>query len=116
MARRHSVRGARAVAITRLAWGGLLLAAPGTVIGLLGGQDETASRRVLRILGARHGVQGAVELVGQDIGVAGTVIDLLHAGSALGFAAVDRRWRRPALLDALIAGGFAAAGMASRGD
>ena len=116
MTRRHSVRGARAVAITRVLWGALLLAAPGAVIGLLGGQDETASRRVLRVLGARHGVQGTFELVGRDVGVAGTVIDLLHAGSALGFAAADRRWRRPALLDALIAGGFAAAGMASRRD
>lgn len=102
----------RVLAVVRIAWGSLLIGAPGQVVRLLGGADETASRRVLRLLGARHLVQGGVEaLRPQARGELGAAVDGLHALSAAGFAVADRRWRRPALLDGGVASAFGAAGL-----
>ena len=39
-------------------------------------------------------------------------VDIIHAASMLGLAAIDVRHRRPALADAVVASGFAAAGYA----
>jgi hypothetical protein len=102
-------------ALVRLAWGGALVAAPARIVVLLGGADTPASRAVERTLGARHLVQAGVELAAWPAGRRlGVVVDGLHAASGVGWAGVDARWRRPALLDAAITSAFALAGVALR--
>jgi hypothetical protein len=95
----------------RAAWGGALLVAPGAVLALTTRSDPAflgAARTVLRVLGARHLVQAGVELrrPGAAVLGAGAVVDGLHAASGVTLAALDRRWRRSALLDAAVATGF----------
>jgi hypothetical protein len=110
-----ATRGSLALACLRLAWGGLLVAAPGRVVRWLGGADTSTSRGVEGVLGVRHLLQGAVELrawpAGRRLGV---VVDGLHAASGVGLALVDGRWRRAALLDAAVTTGLAVAGAALR--
>lgn len=94
----------------RAPWGVVLLCAPGTVLAL-SGREAAAPRpalAVLRLLGLRHLVQAAVEWRRPSARVlaAAAVVDGIHAGTAVAFAALDRRWRRAALLDAAVATGF----------
>ena len=104
--------GGLAFALTRMAWGALLVAVPGRVVVALGGADTVVSRRVERTLGVRHLLQGTVELAAwprwRRLGVA---VDLLHASTGVALAVADRRWRRPAALDASITTAFAAGGV-----
>lgn len=98
----------------RIVWGLLLLFVPGALVRAMGGTNEVASRRVMRVLGGRHLLEGAVEaLHGRRVRRAGAFVDAIHAGTALTFGAVDRRWRRPALIDAMAASGFATVGWRS---
>ncbi len=100
--------------VVRAGWAVVLLSAPGVVIRTLGGVDETASRRVLRVLGVRHLLEAVVEARrGPTVRRAGAVVDLVHSMTAVGFGVADRRWRRPALADAAVASGFAVAGFGS---
>ncbi|MGQ7297096.1 hypothetical protein [Quadrisphaera sp. KR29] len=90
----------------RAAWGAALLAAPGTVLGLLGQRRPgPRSLGVVRLLGARHLVQAAFcgRAPGRAALADGAWLDAVHALSALGLAAADRRRARLALLDAAIA-------------
>jgi hypothetical protein len=93
------------------------LLAPDRVLGI-GGRPPipAAAIAVARVLGARQLVQAAVTAVAPTGPVAGlgALVDGLHAGTNLGIAAVSPRWRRIALTDAVIAGGFAAAGWSGR--
>jgi hypothetical protein len=104
-----------ALAGVRLAWGSLLVARPTAAAELFGGEAVPRARVVLRILGARHLVQGASELWPHpgrhDLDPA---IDGIHALTAAGLAILDHRWRRPAATDAAVATGFFAAGMLKR--
>ncbi|MGH9046838.1 MAG: hypothetical protein ACRDVW_05930, partial [Acidimicrobiales bacterium] len=89
-------------------WGTALLMAPARMISLLGGEDEVRSRLLARVLGLRHVTQGLFEITGGNRRwSAGTKADLAHSLSALGLAAFSRRWRKAALVDALIAASFA---------
>lgn len=91
----------------RLAWGAFLLAAPGRAVRLLGGTPSPGARNVARVLGTRHVAQAVV--AAHDGGrhrLLLATIDWLHAASGLALAAVDRRWRRPALADAALATTF----------
>jgi hypothetical protein len=66
----------------------------------------------MRVLGARHLLQGAAEaLMGGGAREAGVGVDILHGLTDIGFAAFDRRWRRAALADAGITAGLAALGV-----
>ncbi len=98
------------VSAARAAWGVFLIAAPGRALTLGGGHDDRTSRAVLRVLGARHVVQGAVTIAAPTPAVvdAGSVVDLLHGSSAVLFALIDRRQRRYALTEAALAAGWAA--------
>lgn len=100
----------------RAAWGTALLASPGTVLGLFGGADVgTTPRRVMRVLGAWHLAQAAVEWAGGGRArQVGMVVDLLHAATSVGFAVIDPRWRRAALSDSAITAGFVALGLTNR--
>jgi hypothetical protein len=104
-----------AVAV-RITWGALLCAVPGRVLKLMGGADEgLAPRRVMRVLGARHVLQGLAEYrFGASARRLGVGADLLHAATDVGFGVVDTRWRRAALTDAGIATGFAVVGLRGR--
>ncbi|WFE53203.1 hypothetical protein [Micromonospora sp. WMMD1155] len=113
MADRGSWLPPRDVAITaRLAWGGLLLLAPGALLRPVG-PISTAAVVTLRVLGARHVVQSAVTLWRPTRGVfaAGGVVDGLHCATALVLAAADRRQRPAALTDAAVAATWAVVGV-----
>jgi hypothetical protein len=101
----------RWAAAARAAWGVVLIAAPERVLATGRGRSDRSSRAVLRLLGIRHLLQAAVVAgnptpAAQDIGIA---VDLIHAGSAAAFAAVDRDQRRFALTETTVAAGWAAA-------
>jgi hypothetical protein len=65
----------------------------------------------MRILGARHLVEAAVEAsFGRSAREAGVWVDGLHATTSLAFAWRSRPWRRAAFVDAAIASSFAALG------
>lgn len=98
----------------RLLWGGLLLAAPGLALEALTGRPATRSQeRLLRVLGARHLVQGGLDLARPTPGLlrAGAAVDVLHAATCAGAAALSAEWRRAALVDGSGAVAFAAGGL-----
>jgi hypothetical protein len=100
--------------VIRLAWGGLLVGVPGAVLGALTGSAPTRSRaRVLRVLGARHLLQGSLDLARPTPGVlrSGAAVDLLHATTCAGAVVFLPGWRRVALLDGSGAVCFAAGGI-----
>ncbi len=103
--------GSSGVLTARVIWAAVLLAAPGRVLAVSHGDDphNSTARWVLRVLGARHLAQTAVELAGPrpTVQYIGTGVDAIHALTSAGLAAVDRRWRRSAIIDAAVASGFA---------
>ncbi|MDM4719295.1 hypothetical protein QTQ03_06665 [Micromonospora sp. WMMA1363] len=103
---RFPVRGA--VTAVRLAWGTALLLMPGQLLRPVG-PVTTAAERTLRVLGARQVAQAAVTAYRPTpvVFTLGAVVDVLHAGTAVALAAVDRRQRSAALTDAVIATGWA---------
>ena len=104
-------RAANALSVVRLSWGATLLLAPREVNQFLAGDDTRAGRVVARILGGRHLVQALWECSGSPgrEGV-GSVIDALHALTAVTLARVDPGSRRAATTDAAIAAGFSLSG------
>ncbi len=102
----------RILAGVRLAWAGALLVDPAALLEAAGGRPDDDAVRVARILGARHAVQGAVELATWPRWRrSGAAVDAAHAATAAALAAADRRWRRLAGLDTVVAAAFAAAGL-----
>ena len=103
--------------LVRVAWGSLLLVRPDAGLRVLSTEDPPPRVRwVARVLGGRHLVEAGLELThGPRWRTAGGVVDAIHSATAVGFAAVDPRWRRAALTDAAIAAGFAAVGLAGAG-
>jgi len=102
----------RVLLLARLASGGLLTVRPARGLRLLGyGQDDAASRTVVRVLGARHLVQGTAEALRKDPGVlrAGAGVDVLHAVTALGYATASRPGRSAGRRSAALALSFAVA-------
>jgi len=93
----------------RLVWGGLLVGFPGALERVAGSRpSDTSWRVVARLLGARHLAEVALELRGtRERTQLAAVVDSLHALSVTAYVALDRRHRRAALLDALMAWGFA---------
>jgi len=118
VAREHptSPRAAAALELIRGGYGALQLALPGLVADrLLAHRFDPRGRRVARVLGARQLVQalGSGRRPSYPVLAVGVEVDLLHAASMLGLGLVDRRRRRVALADAVIAGSFALAGTAA---
>lgn len=86
----------------RVLWGGLLVTVPGPLFGVVTGRPaDRADRRLLRVLGARHIVQGAVAAAHptRTMLALGGAVDALHAASCGAAALLLPEWRRPALLD-----------------
>lgn len=102
---------ARQLALARAGWGALLVVTPSVPLRILtGGSEPTGGRALLRVLGARHVLQAAATMAaptGWTLRL-GAVADALHCASALAFATFDDRESRAALLDAAIAGAWAA--------
>lgn len=71
---------------------------------------------VVRILGARYLAQSAAGVVVRRpcLPRVDAAIDLTHAATMLALAAAGRRHRRPALLSAAVAAGFAVADLRDR--
>lgn len=106
---------ARAVAVVRLVWSVLLLAAPKSVLAALAPKERSSprARGVVMVLGARNLVQSVIELLRPTRTVLGTAaaVDGIHALTFIAAATVrpDARWRRAALINVLTALAFCAA-------
>ncbi len=90
--------------VVRIGYGVAMMIFPNLLLdeGTASGSDA-AARRVVRVLGARHVVQGAVLFAGnENWHRLGAVVDVLHCASAAVFAAARPRWRRPAGSSALV--------------
>ena len=104
---------ATALQLVRAGYGAALLLMPGPAIGLATGRPPSPwTRRIARVLGARHLAQAALTAAAPSSAVfaAGSQVDTVHAASMFLLAAVSRSGRRPALTDALTEAAFAAAG------
>ncbi|MBT1003795.1 hypothetical protein KIH31_14415 [Paenarthrobacter sp. DKR-5] len=95
----------------RAGYGAGELLAPDAVEGrLLGHAADHRSKVVIRILGARHLVQAALTSGrGPAAHRVGGTVDLIHAVTMLALAAADRRRRRAATVNAVLALVFSAA-------
>jgi hypothetical protein len=101
---------ARTALTVRLATGGLFLLAPRQGLRLLGHADGGRARAVVRLLGARHLVQGAYERSEEPTRLRrGAAADLLHAGTAVAFSCWSAQGRRAGRRSAALAMGLAAA-------
>lgn len=106
----------RALGVAGIAWGSVILTAGSPIWRRFDGQGPTEGDEVaLRFLGARHVATGAIQVLlpgglqRVEIG-----IDLIHAATMVGLAALDPPRRRPALVTAAVALASAGAGMAIR--
>jgi hypothetical protein len=105
------VRRARGVAAVRAGIGLFCLISPDKAL-VSSQRGSLAARRVMRILGARHLLQAAVEAAQPTPAVlkVGAGVDAVHALSCLGFAVIGgARWRHGVLLNTVCALGFCAA-------
>jgi hypothetical protein len=116
MPQRRTSKRIQVVTVARAGWAAVLLLAPQRVLGV-GGQPAIPAPAVVvaRVLGARHLLQSALTAAAPtgSLLAAGAAVDAVHAGTDVGLAAVSPRWRRIALVDAVIAAAFAAAGWSS---
>lgn len=93
----------------------MLFAAPSKVLTAFGGPTDSMSVAVARVLGARHAIQGTVEIaVWPRWRRSGSLVDAAHSLTAIALGVSDRRWRRVALADSVIAAAFALGGLAGR--
>ena len=108
--------GARPVDLARLALGSAALLRPGLFLRWGRADDDPVVRRAVRVLGGRYVVQSAAGLVLRRAWVpdVDAAVDLVHAATMLGLAAVAPDHRRLALLSAVIAVGFAGADLEGR--
>jgi hypothetical protein len=99
------------VEATRAAYGLCQLAFPSLIFrAALGHEPDRRVRVVARILGARHLLQALVTGAApgsRTLHLGGGLVDSLHSASMAGLAFTDRRRRRAAALDAVVAGVFA---------
>ena len=101
--------------LARAVLGVACLTVPSRTAALMGAGKTGTAIRVARILGARHIAQG----LATGVHPPGTVLalgaeaDATHAATMLALGMISRRWRRPAMRDALIAAALAGAGLAA---
>ena len=107
----HQGPSRRALGVIRLAWAATLLAAPAGVVKTFGGPVDPTSVTVARALGARHAIQGLVEVAGwPKWSRAGAFVDAAHSLTAAGLGVGAAHWRRVGLTDSVVAAAFAFAG------
>ena len=100
----------------RAGLGAVLLFFPGLTDWLVASRPlQRGPRRIIRLLGIRQLSQALVTGDRPSVAVLflGAEIDVAHAASMVALALCSRRWRRAALVDALIASLFALAGAAA---
>ncbi len=99
----------RAVDAMRVGLGVVALARPSVLVHV-GGGHRSVDRRAVRVLGARYLVQAAAgSLVDRPwVSRADAAVDVTHAVSMVGIAALAPRHRRIALASAVVAVAFAA--------
>jgi hypothetical protein len=109
---RSTLRLARAAALLRSAWGGVLLLDARAILDSFGGRPAKSSLFAARVLGGRQVVQGAVTAAapGPAVLAGGAAVDALHSATAIALALAARRWRTVALTDAAIAATLAGTG------
>jgi hypothetical protein len=103
-------------ALVRGSYGVLLVSVPGSLIRLAGGPaGNPRARAVARLLGARHLTQAALAAVGPSPALLalGAEVDLLHSASMMALGGADAPSRRIAFIDGVVAGAFAADGIAA---
>ncbi len=96
----------RGLEVLRAAWGGVLLVSPAEVLDHIHGVEvDRKALVVTRILGARHLVQASFSGInpGPEVLAAGVWVDTVHALTAFGLAAVDRRRARGGVTDGAVA-------------
>ena len=100
------------LAAIRAAYGLVELAVPRQVGRVMGLQLDRRAELAARVLGARQLAQAGASGWAPTAALLalGAEVDLLHAASMIGVAALDRRRRRAALTSATTALGFAVAG------
>lgn len=96
----------------RVGYGAALIAAPERVLEAVGARADRPGRVVARILGARHVLQGLASgwRPSPEVLAMGVWVDTVHALTAAALAVGDEERRSIALLDAALAGTWAAAG------
>ncbi len=103
----------RYIELVRAGWGVGLLAAPRTVLARIHGvRIDRRAVVISRILGARHLTQASLSGLdpSPEILAGGVWVDSVHALTALGLAGVDRNRARAGVVDAAVAGLWAAFG------
>jgi hypothetical protein len=103
----------RKIEVARGTWGIVAIAAPRLVLARVGGDPtDRDSRVVMRILGARQAVQATLSGIAPTgpVLALGVWVDTVHAATAIALAAGDRRYSKPAAVDAVIAAIWAAVG------
>lgn len=112
-ARPRSTRPGTALEVVRGGYGALQLVAPALLADRLFSPPlDARARAVARVLGARQLGQAVASggSPGYPVLALGVEVDLLHSASMVMLGIVDRRRRKMALCDALIAASFALAG------
>jgi hypothetical protein len=100
----------RVATVARIALGSACLAVPTQLLALVGGldRDDTRTRAIVRVLGARLALQAGADLwLGPRTRKFDVGVDLVHAASMLPVAALWPAHRRTALVSAAIATGTA---------
>jgi hypothetical protein len=113
-----TMRAESVLASVRAGYGVVQLAAPRwSAEQQLGGPLDSGAQQVVRVLGARQVLQAGLALAFPDeplLGL-GVGVDALHALSMVPLAVAAPRWRRAALVSALMATAFAVAGVLAAG-
>lgn len=102
--------GPRPVDAARFGLGAVAMVRPDLLLRLTADAGGPWARRTVRVLGARYLVQsaGGTLLHRPWVPDADAAVDLVHAASMVGLAAVAPHYRRPALVSAGLATLFAA--------
>ena len=96
------MRAARPVDVARFGLGVLALARPDVLITLTDAKPDATTHRVVRILGARYLIQSGGGMLHERpwLPAADATVDLIHAATMLGVAALSGPHRRLALISA----------------
>ncbi|MGN6606924.1 MAG: hypothetical protein ACTHMS_07935 [Jatrophihabitans sp.] len=101
----------RAIGLVEAVTGALLATRPNAMITLVDRHRAGPPVWLVRVLGARMLVQGAVEIARPlpVVAMGGAAVDASHALSMLPVVIASRRFRRPASVSGAVAGATAAA-------
>jgi hypothetical protein len=101
------------VSVARALYGGVLVLAPHRALGVGGGALDGRLRMFAALLGARNLAEAAIlsRHPTRRWTLAGATVDAAHTATMMVLAALDRRWRRVAVVSGLFAAAFTALGL-----